>query len=133
MAGRESSLETQNLTRVFRVERREERGQRREIRALDRADLAAQRGRLFGVLGPSGAGKTTLIMILATPLSPLGRGRSRCGSASRPPVPPITSTPTAGHALPSAAGIRSACCILVRSWCAAGSSRSGAEAFAREM
>jgi ABC-2 type transport system ATP-binding protein len=70
MVGREYSIETTNLTRVFRVKRREARGEKREITALDRADLAVERGELFGVLGPNGAGKTTLIKILATLLSP---------------------------------------------------------------
>jgi len=70
MAGREFSIETKDLTRLFRVKRREARGQHREITALDRASLAVERGELFGVLGPNGAGKTTLIKILATLLSP---------------------------------------------------------------
>ncbi|MCX7751017.1 MAG: ABC transporter ATP-binding protein [Candidatus Bipolaricaulota bacterium] len=64
------SIETQDLTRVFRVKRREARGQSREIVALDRVTLTVRRGELFGVLGPNGAGKTTLIKILATLLSP---------------------------------------------------------------
>ncbi len=70
MGTREFSIETQDLSRVFRVKRREARGQKREIVALDRASLAVERGELFGVLGPNGAGKTTLIKILATLLSP---------------------------------------------------------------
>lgn len=70
MASQEFSIETNDLTRVFRVKRREARGQKREIVALDRANLAVERGELFGVLGPNGAGKTTLIKILATLLSP---------------------------------------------------------------
>ncbi|GAB4308501.1 MAG: ABC transporter ATP-binding protein [Candidatus Bipolaricaulota bacterium] len=70
MGAREFSIETQDLTRVFRVKRREARGQTREVVALDRATLAVERGELFGVLGPNGAGKTTLIKILATLLSP---------------------------------------------------------------
>lgn len=70
MEAQEFSIETTKLTRVFRVKRREARGQHREIIALDRADLAVRRGETFGVLGPNGAGKTTLIKILATLLSP---------------------------------------------------------------
>jgi len=68
--GQEFSIETKDLTRVFRVKRREARGGKREVVALDRATLAVERGELFGVLGPNGAGKTTLIKILATLLSP---------------------------------------------------------------
>lgn len=70
MGGQEFAIETQDLTRVFRVKRREARGQRRDIVALDRVTLAVRRGELFGILGPNGAGKTTLIKILATLLSP---------------------------------------------------------------
>jgi len=78
MGAREFSIETTTLTRVFRVKRREARGQSREITALDRADLAVRQGELFGVLGPNGAGKTTLIKILATLLSPTS-GTARVG------------------------------------------------------
>ena len=66
----EFSVCTEDLTRVFRVRKREARGQVREIVALDRVNVAIARGELFGVLGPNGAGKTTLIKILATLLSP---------------------------------------------------------------
>ncbi len=64
------SIQTQGLTRVFRVRKREARGGVREIVALDGVDLQVARGELFGVLGPNGAGKTTLIKILATLLAP---------------------------------------------------------------
>jgi len=40
------------------------------IRALDGVDLEADRGRIFGIVGPDGAGKTTLVRILAAVLSP---------------------------------------------------------------
>jgi ABC-2 type transport system ATP-binding protein len=80
VGAREFSIETQDLTRVFRVKRREARGQKREIVALDRATLAVERGELFGVLGPNGAGKTTLIKILATLLSPTA-GTARVAGA----------------------------------------------------
>lgn len=70
MEDRELAIKTKDLTRVFRVKRREARGQHREITALDHVDLEVKQGELFGVLGPNGAGKTTLIKILATLLSP---------------------------------------------------------------
>ncbi|MCR4391843.1 MAG: ABC transporter ATP-binding protein [Candidatus Acetothermia bacterium] len=70
MSGGELSIRTEGLTRVFRPKRREARGEKREITALDRVDVEVHRGELFGVLGPNGAGKTTLIKILATLLAP---------------------------------------------------------------
>lgn len=63
-------MKTEELTRVFRLRKREAREGRREILALDRVNLEVQKGELFGLLGPNGAGKTTLIKILATLLSP---------------------------------------------------------------
>jgi ABC-type multidrug transport system ATPase subunit len=42
----------------------------REIRALNSIDLAVNPGELFGVIGPDGAGKTTLFRILTTLVVP---------------------------------------------------------------
>ncbi len=63
-------MKTEELTRVFRLRKREARDGKREVLALDRVNLTVARGELFGLLGPNGAGKTTLIKILATLLSP---------------------------------------------------------------
>jgi len=63
-------IRVDELRRVFRVRRREAKGQRREIEALAGVSLAVDDGELFGVLGPNGAGKTTLIKILSTLLAP---------------------------------------------------------------
>ena len=41
-----------------------------DVRAVDAVDLAVERGAVFGLLGPDGAGKSTLIRMLATVLSP---------------------------------------------------------------
>lgn len=41
-----------------------------DIVAVDRVDLDVPRGAVFGLLGPDGAGKSTLIRMLATPLAP---------------------------------------------------------------
>jgi ABC-2 type transport system ATP-binding protein len=64
------AIRVEDLTRVFRVRRREAKGQRREIVALSEVSLDVDYGELFGVLGPNGAGKTTLIKILSTLLAP---------------------------------------------------------------
>jgi len=60
----------EDLTRIFRVRRREAKGQKREIVALQNVSLDVGSGELFGVLGPNGAGKTTMIKILCTLLAP---------------------------------------------------------------
>jgi len=70
MRPEELSVKTEELTRVFRLRKREAREGKREIVALDRVNLEVNRGELFGLLGPNGAGKTTLIKILATLLAP---------------------------------------------------------------
>jgi ABC-2 type transport system ATP-binding protein len=49
-----SIIETHDLTRVFK-----------ETRAVDALDLTIQRGELFGLVGPDGAGKTTTLRLLA--------------------------------------------------------------------
>ncbi|MDE3065240.1 MAG: ATP-binding cassette domain-containing protein, partial [Acidobacteriota bacterium] len=41
-----------------------------EVRALDGVTLHVPRGQVFGLLGPNGSGKTTMIRILSTILSP---------------------------------------------------------------
>lgn len=66
----ELAVKTADLTRVFRLRKREAREGKKEILALDRVNLEVRRGELFGLLGPNGAGKTTLIKILATLLAP---------------------------------------------------------------
>lgn len=40
------------------------------VRAVDRVSFSVRRGELFGVVGPDGAGKTTLFRLLATLLAP---------------------------------------------------------------
>jgi ABC-2 type transport system ATP-binding protein len=41
-----------------------------EVRALDGVTLQVPRGEVFGLLGPNGSGKTTMVRILSTILSP---------------------------------------------------------------
>lgn len=49
------------------------------VRALDSISLGVGRGELFGLIGPDGAGKTTLIRILATLLTPDSGTAQVCG------------------------------------------------------
>ena len=55
----ELAIDTRGLTKRFR-----------EVTAVDRLDIDVRSGELFGVVGPDGAGKSTLIRMLATVLSP---------------------------------------------------------------
>jgi len=57
-------IETQNLTKIFYDRKR---GQ---IRAVDGVNFRCQPGRIFGLLGANGAGKTTCLRLLATILQP---------------------------------------------------------------
>lgn len=52
-------IETQNLTRTFK-----------NVTAVDGLDLHVNRGEIFGLVGPDGAGKTTTIRLLTAILDP---------------------------------------------------------------
>lgn len=66
-------IETQNLTKIFHDRKRG------EIRAVDRVNFSCQPGRIFGLLGANGAGKTTCLRLLATILQPT-EGTARVAS-----------------------------------------------------
>jgi ABC-2 type transport system ATP-binding protein len=55
------AVEAHNIVRVF------DKG---NVRALDGVTLEVPTGQVFGLLGPNGSGKTTMVRILATILSP---------------------------------------------------------------
>jgi sodium transport system ATP-binding protein len=57
-------IEARELTKVFRDRKRG------EIRAVDGLSLRAEPGRIYGLLGANGAGKTTALRLLATLLQP---------------------------------------------------------------
>src|SRR4030095_62885 len=50
-----------------------------ELRAVDGIDLEVPRGMIFAILGPHGAGKTTLMRMLATLARPDGGAASVMG------------------------------------------------------
>ncbi len=54
-----ATIETRGLTRVFGA-----------ARAVDGLDLRIERGELFGLVGPDGAGKTTTLRLLAAIMDP---------------------------------------------------------------
>ena len=57
-------IETRGLTKIFRDRKRG------EIRAVDGLTLRVDPGRIYGLLGANGAGKTTALRLLATLLRP---------------------------------------------------------------
>jgi ABC-2 type transport system ATP-binding protein len=65
MTNDELVIETQNLTRNFK-----------KVTAVDGLDLSVQRGEIFGLVGPDGAGKTTTIRMLCAIMDPT-EGRAR--------------------------------------------------------
>ena len=57
----EFAVEAHDIVRVFA---------KGEVRALDGVSLEVPAGQVFGLLGPNGSGKTTMVRILSTILSP---------------------------------------------------------------
>ena len=55
------AIQARDIVRTFR---------NGEVRALDGVSLNVPVGQVFGLLGPNGSGKTTMVRILATILSP---------------------------------------------------------------
>lgn len=61
------AIEVNNLSKSYK-----------DIKALDGVSFAVRRGELFGLIGPDGAGKTTLFRLLTTLLRPDG-GEAKVG------------------------------------------------------
>ncbi len=66
-------IEARSLTKVFRDRKRG------EIRAVDGVSLRVEPGRIYGLLGANGAGKTTALRLLATLLRPSGGSATVAG------------------------------------------------------
>ena len=62
-----------NLTKVFRDKKRG------EIRAVDDVSFMCEPGKIYGLLGANGAGKTTALRMLATLLAPSGGSATVAG------------------------------------------------------
>jgi ABC-2 type transport system ATP-binding protein len=60
-----SVIEANNISKYFRNSKPNEP-------ALAGIDLSIEKGQMYGIIGPDGAGKTTLIRILATVIEPTG-------------------------------------------------------------
>ena len=61
------AVEAIDLTKIFKSE---EKGEKREIKAVDHVNIKVRRGEFFGLLGPNGAGKTTLTKMFCTTIIP---------------------------------------------------------------
>src|SRR2546422_5815944 len=74
-------LETRQLSRTFGG-----------VHAVDRVDLAVAAGQAFGLIGPNGAGQTTLINLISGHLRAHGGGGLPGGATgARPPPHQLTA------------------------------------------
>lgn len=64
-----NAIEVEDVHKVFRAKDGE------LVRALDGISFQVPQGRIYGLLGPHGAGKSTLVKILST-ITPLASGRA---------------------------------------------------------
>ncbi len=70
------ALEVEDVTKIFRQgpgligRMRGRRDERKRVVAVDHVSFAVERGEIFGVLGPNGTGKSTLIRLMSTLLMP---------------------------------------------------------------
>lgn len=80
------ALEVDDVTKVFRQgpgligRLRGKREERKRTVAVDHVSFNVERGEIFGVLGPNGTGKSTLIRLMSTLLMP-DSGRVRISAS----------------------------------------------------
>ena len=58
------------------------------VSALNEVSFSVEKGEIFGLIGPDGAGKTTLFRILTTLLSP-DAGKGKSAISTHPAVPDL--------------------------------------------
>ena len=73
----EFAVETERLGRIYRT--RGKKTEKKTLIALDDVTLQVRSGELFGLLGPDGAGKTTLIKNSDDTALPYFRGSASRG------------------------------------------------------
>ncbi len=56
-------IEAKNLTKIYRRKKK-------ELKAIDKLSFNVRKGEIFGIIGPTGAGKTTTVKILSTLILP---------------------------------------------------------------
>ena len=74
MAAEEYIIQTEELRKAFYS-----RQQRRQIQAIKGIHLSIRPGETFGLIGPDGAGKTTMMRLLAGLMRPTGGRATVCG------------------------------------------------------
>jgi ABC-2 type transport system ATP-binding protein len=105
----EFSIKTENLGRIFKLDRAARKDASKELVALKNVNLNVKTGELFGLLGPNGAGKTTTIRILCTLLLPTHGRALICGhdvvkdiKKVRPIINMVSGGETCGYGILSA-------------------------------
>ncbi|MFA9464460.1 MAG: ABC transporter ATP-binding protein [Velocimicrobium sp.] len=66
-------IQIKNLTKVYKLSKKqmaEQKTKKNMKRAVDKIDITANPGEIYGLLGPNGAGKTTTLRCIATLLNP---------------------------------------------------------------
>ena len=87
-------IEVEGLTKLFR------NGRRAEVRAVDAVSFACQPGKIYGLLGANGAGKTTALRMLATLLQPTAVTSHASGSLT-PTMPRILGKRSSSAKVPA--------------------------------
>ena len=60
------AVQTKDVGRVYKLRGPRRKDEAKELTALNCVNLEVEKGELFGIIGPDGAGKTSLFRIIAT-------------------------------------------------------------------
>jgi len=63
-------IEVKDLKKVYRIKTKKFFGKEKLIKAVDGVDIQCKKGKIIGILGINGAGKTTILRMLSTLLLP---------------------------------------------------------------